>query len=206
MTKEEKEYIEKFGEIPNDYISRVSELLRGNFKRYRGSIINEMNRILNIKWNTIHIIIYLTPKATPRPRYSGQSKIFYVKGASDNRKRFKKFMERENLPLIFTPIRFKCISYFPIPSSMNKLEKVFAEMGLIQPISKPDWDNLGKTYSDMIQEELVLDDALIVDGESKKMYSSKPRIELTISYMDEFDSQFNKNKIESMIHRKDEKK
>ena len=78
---------------------------------------------------------------------------------------------------------------------MNNIEKIAAEMGLIRPISKPDWDNLAKAYCDMIQDLLIYDDALIVEGTSKKFYSVKPRIEVTISYMENHDSQFNKKKI-----------
>ena len=47
----------------------------------------------------------------------------------------------------------------------------------------------------MIQNLLIYDDSLIVEGISKKFYSVKPRIEITLSYMEDFDSQFNKKKI-----------
>ena len=62
-------------------------------------------------------------------------------------------------------------------------------------MSKPDWDNLAKTYSDMIQDVILDDDAYIVEGTSMKYYSWKPRIEITIQYMDDYDSDFNRNKI-----------
>ena len=51
----------------------------------------------------------------------------------------------------------------------------------------------------MIQEQLLLDDSLIIKGVSTKKYSTKPRIEITLFYMDEFDSQFNKKKIQNII-------
>ena len=79
---------------------------------------------------------------------------------------------------------------------MTVYEKIFAELGLIRPIAKPDWDNLGKTYSDMIQGSLLYDDELIVEGISRKFYSMKPRIEISISYMKDIDCKFNKKKIE----------
>ena len=78
---------------------------------------------------------------------------------------------------------------------MSKVEMVLAEMGLIRPISKPDWDNIGKAYCDMIQGFLIYDDSLIIKGMSEKFYSIKPRIEITISYMEDFDSKFNKRKM-----------
>ena len=98
-----------------------------------------------------------------------------------------------------TPCKFKCISYFPIPKSMNDVEKLAAELGFIRPISKPDWDNIGKTYSDAIQGSLLYDDSLIIEGVSKKFYSIKPRIELFIEYMSEHDSMFNFNKMRKKV-------
>ena len=78
---------------------------------------------------------------------------------------------------------------------MSSVDKVLAEMKLIRPVSKPDWDNLGKSYSDMIQGVLLQDDSIIIEGLSRKYYSIKPRVEITIDYMTEFDSKYNENKI-----------
>ena len=61
----------------------------------------------------------------------------------------------------------------------------------------------------MIQNTLIYDDSLIIEGISKKFYSIKPRIEITIKYMEDFDCLFNRKKIMSKIdklnkERKDE--
>ena len=138
----------------------------------------------------------MLPKASPRPRYSSKGHMFYVKGASDNKKIFQEAMKDSDFPIINTPMKFCCTSYLPIPNTMKKHEKILAEMGLIRPISKPDFDNLAKTYSDMIQGIVMTDDALIVEGISRKYYSCKPRIEIIIEYMDEIDSDYNKKKTE----------
>src|SRR5690606_35289138 len=87
--------------------------------------------------------------------------------------------------------------YLPIPSGMSKIDILLAELKLIRPLSRPDWDNFGKTYSDMIQKHLLLEDCLVVDGRVRKFYSLKPRIEIRIIYQDKFDSKFNKRKVES---------
>ena len=121
-----------------------------------------------------------------------------MKGAADNHKRFAKFLKKENIERIETPCTFRVTSYLPTPSSMTKLEKIIAELGLVAPISTPDWDNLGKTYSDMVQNALILNDALIFRGESSKFYSIKPRVEIEISYMTDFDSNYNRKKILNM--------
>ena len=196
MLKMEKEYIQEFGDIPKEYCERIDLLLKeSNLSRYQLSVYTEMKRIHKINWKSFKYTIYLLPKATPRPR-SGKNGIFYVKGASDNKKFFEKnFVNREDIPLITTPTKFACRSYLPIPKSMHPVEKILAEMGFIYPVSKPDWDNLAKAYCDMIQGILLYDDSLVVDGLSQKRYSTKPRIEIEISYMEDYDSQFNKKKI-----------
>lgn len=195
MLKMEKEYNELYGEIPRDSINRIDYLLKDmNLKHTRLKFTEEVQRLTNMKWNKISYTIYLLPKATPRPR-SGRNGIFYVKGASDNKKFFKEYLINQDIPLITTPTKFRCRSFLPIPKSMNSVEKILAELGLIYPISKPDFDNLAKAYCDMIQGTILYDDALVIEGVSEKYYSVKPRIEIEISYMDDYDSSFNKKKI-----------
>ena len=202
MTKMEKEYNDLYGDIPRDYEGRLDYMINQmKLNRLKEPISQYIERIRNIKWKTISYTIYLLPKATPRPR-SGKNGIFYVKGAKDNKKFFEHYIDNGDIQLITTPVKFTCISYLPIPSSMSSIEKIGAELGFVRPISKPDWDNVGKTYCDMIQDLLIYDDSLIIEGVSKKYYSVKPRIEITIKYMEDFDSDFNRKKIERNIGKK----
>lgn len=195
MLKMEKEYNELYGNIPRDSMDRIDFMLKDKkLNRYKLKVYDVIHKIMNIKWKTLSYTIYLVPKATPRPR-SGKNGIFYVKGASDNKKFFQQNLINQDIPLITTPTKFHCVSYLPIPNSMNPVEKICAEMGFIHPVSKPDWDNIGKAYCDMIQDILLYDDSLIIEGTSIKKYSIKPRIEITISYMEDYDSVFNKQKI-----------
>ncbi len=199
MLKMEKEYNELYGNIPGDSLARIDYLLeRSNLKRAKLNVYTEIKRILNINWKKISYTIYLLPKATPRPRTSSKG-IFYVKGASDNKKFFKNYIEDEELPMIVTPCKFHCTSYLPIPKTMNPVEKILAEMGFIYPVSKPDWDNLAKAYCDMIQGLILFDDSLVIEGTSKKLYSIKPRIEISIEFMEDFDSHYNKEKINRKV-------
>lgn len=201
MLKIEKEYEKRYGEISKNSSERIMSLESSFRKNDHNILIDEIKRIKNIKWKRKTFVIYILPKATPRPRL-GVNGTFYVKGAQNNKKIFEKYLLNQNVNMIYTPTKFCCKSYFPIPKGMSRIEKVLAEMGLIRPISKPDWDNVGKSYCDMIQGFLIYDDSLIIEGSSKKYYSTKPRIEITISYMEDFDSQFNKKK---MLKRKGEK-
>lgn len=203
MLKIEKEYRDMYGDIPDQFGARLEYLLTMvNLSRCRQSIFEEIDRIRNIKWIHHDLTINILPKATPRPRASsvnGKHTFFYVKGAADNKKLFKKYMEdnqlNDKIPLIYTPTKFHVKAYFPIPKSMTGVEKVLAELGLIRHIVKPDFDNLVKTYSDMITGIVLYDDAIIVEGSLKKYYSLKPRIEISISYMESFDSSFNERKL-----------
>ena len=204
MKKIEFEYQEKYGDISKDEVTRFYQLMNSIkiTNKYKCHINDIIKKRHDIKWKCIDFIIYLEPKATPRPRINRFTNSFYVQGSKDNRDIFNKFFINENIPMITTPCKFKCVSYLPIPKTMNPIETILAELGLIYPISKPDWDNLGKTYSDMIQNTLLLDDSLIIEGISKKFYSYKPRIEIHMEYMESFDSIYNEEKITKKIERK----
>ena len=192
MKKIEKEYLDEYGNISKDRTKRLSDLIM-TIKDI-DKLEEKINHINNIKWKSINFVIYLVPKATPRPRYNFIKNTFYVSGSKVNKDIFYDYFKHTDIEIVRTPCKFTCITYLPIPKSMNKIEKVLAELGLIRPISKPDWDNLGKTYSDMIQGTLLYDDNLIIEALCKKYYSSKPRIEITLEWMKEMDSNYNKRK------------
>lgn len=195
MLKMERDYEEKYGDIPAGMLDRLDYLLHSfkSNKCLKGQLINRLESCFHRKWKEIRYTIYLLPKATPRPRSTNYG-FFYVKGAGDNKKLFLREINNLGWDMIKTPVRFHCTSYLPIPNSMNNLEKVLAELGFIYPL-RPDFDNLIKTYTDMLKGTLLWDDSIIFEGISKKYYSVKPRIEIRIEYMEDFDSDFNKKKI-----------
>ena len=178
--KKVEEYEISYGNIPEDFNERLVRLMKDlNIKpKDFDNIRSEIERIQNIPKYKIDFTFYFIPKATPRPRNSRFSKVFYVKKDMDYSELFRIFIEEcTDIDFkIVTPSVFTCKTYFPIPSNMTKTEKILAELGLIPYISKPDWDNLGKTYSDMVQKHFILDDSLMYKGEVEKSYSSKPTI------------------------------
>lgn len=194
-----KEYMNKYKDIPNNYKDRLRYIMNSLQIKDKDikNIKERIKYILGINKKSISFVFYFLPKATPRPRYSRFNKSFYVKNAIDYNSVFKEFIEKHtNIDLkITTPCELYCKTFSPIPSSMNKIESILAELGLIKHISKPDGDNLLKSYSDMIQKTLVIDDSLFYKMSIEKYYSFKPRIEITVKYMTEFDSAYNKNKI-----------
>ena len=197
--KPEKEYEKLYGNIPKEYDTRIFGLIDDSRINKRTKITDMIKESLDIRWNIVNFVIYLVPHATPRPRYNFFTHNFYVKEAANNKKRFKKFIDKLDLDMITTPCKFYCSSYFPIPKSMSVGEKILAELGFVRPISKPDWDNIGKSYSDMIQGSLLYDDSLIIEGISKKYYSTKPRVEVQIKYMEGYDCKYNAKKMSKKL-------
>ena len=194
MLKIEKEYLNEYGDIPKDELERFDYLLKDlKLSKSKVSLYDEIKRITNIPWKKLSYTIYLLPKATPRPR-QGKGGVFYVKGAKDNKKIMEKFLLGQDINLITTPIKFICKSYYPIPKSMTPIEKILCEFGFARPMVTPDWDNVAKAYCDMIKGYLIYDDNQVIEGVSSKYYSIKPRIEITIEYMEDFDINYNRRK------------
>ena len=194
-----REYDLTYKDIPEEKDERVHLLLENVRRVTLDAIKKEIDRISSIKWLTREYVFYIVPKATPRPRSTtlkNGKTLFYVKGASDHKQFLEYYLNDEDNTLISTPVKFESKIYQPIPKSMSKVDTVLAELGLIRPITKPDWDNLAKTYCDMIQGLLIKDDRLIVDGSLQKYYSIKPRVEVRLSYMESYDSNFTRKKIE----------
>lgn len=195
LTPQEAEWIEKYGSLPDDpdkLRELASIIKRVDEERYQ----SEKKRIEEMQWHTLNITLPLIPKCTPRPRYSSRNNAFYVKGAAENKKIIKKLIKYNRI--ISTMTYFKIEAYLPTPmSSMKGYEILLAEEGLIRPMITKDWDNLGKTYSDMVQDYLLLNDNIICDGEVEKYFSIRPRVEIHIKYQDDYDSDYNRRRIES---------
>ena len=107
-------------------------------------------------------------------------------GAEDN-KYMKRLLTKDEFKeftkLIYTPCIVDYKAFFKTPSSFNSVEKYLAELGVYTPISKPDWDNIGKKYCDMTNENLWVDDRLVIQGTVEKLYSVLPRVEITIDFL-----------------------
>lgn len=193
-----RDYDKLYKDIPSDPNGRLESLLATlKTKKLKDDLQNLYSYIQSIKWKRQEYVFYILPKATPRPRSTrlpNGKLLFYVKGANDHKQYLKWYLKDEDIELISTPVKFTCRVYLPIPKSMKNVEKICSELGLIRPVGKPDWDNLAKTYCDMIQGTILQDDKLIVEGHLYKYYSTKPRVEVSLSYMETFDCDFNRKK------------
>jgi Holliday junction resolvase RusA-like endonuclease len=77
-------------------------------------------------------------------------------------------------------LKIHVVAYFTIAQSLSKIKKQHMLAGLIRPVKKPDWDNLGKIVSDALNEVAYHDDSAIVDAHVEKFYSDEPRVEVSI--------------------------
>lgn len=195
LTLQERDWIEKYGNLPEDHdalISLIKETHRIDMEQYE----NEKKRICSMKWKEISFSLPIVPKSTPRARYSSLNNVFYVKGAAENKKMIKRIIQVSSI--VSTMTRFRVDCYFPTPTSVMKgYEILLAEEGLIRPMITKDWDNLGKTYSDMVQEYLLINDNIICDGMSNKYFSIRPHVDIFIQYQEDYDSDYNRKRVEN---------
>lgn len=192
-TTEDKDYFEKYGGIPSepdDILKYLQSTLKIDMKKVK----EEAKKIESIPWDEIKITLFVIPRPSPRPRYSFKTSHFYVKNAQENKRFIEKVINNSNI--IYTRTLMETKTFQPQPfSSMNNTEIYLAEMGLIRPMQNPDYDNLAKTYTDMIQGILLLNDNIVTFGSVDKAFSIKPRVEITIKYQLNFDSRFNKRRM-----------
>lgn len=195
MKKIMQDYEEKYGHIPNT-TEEILLYIEDNFRVNKQKVLDDEIYINSLKWKDIEVHLPIIPKPTPRPRYNFATQHFYVTGAGKNKKIIQEFIK--NMDIIYTRTHLTVKTYQPTPiSSMSKNELYLAEKGCICPLQTPDWDNLGKTYSDMLQDILLLNDNIIQIGTVEKYFSLKPRVEIFISYQEDFDSKFNRRRITS---------
>lgn len=195
-----KEYQEKFSSIPKDYLERLAYLYRVYpFKRSDlEQLIKKIDALSQVYWDSITYIFYMNPKSSPRPKLNTKTFTFYVKDAKNFKQVFDDFKEQHSDMdcVISTPCTIETKSYIETPKGMSLQEMMAAELELIHHVNAPDYDNLAKTYTDMVQHTLISNDSIIFRGTSEKFYSILPRIEVTIHFMTAYDCKYNKRSVE----------
>lgn len=194
------EYNAAYNHIPKDYMDRLAWLYREeNFTKDDLEILmSYVDDLAAVEWGEATYIFYMDPHASPRPRLNPNTFTFYVGGAFYNKNIFTKFMELHSNSevVISTPCFMETKAYTKTPSNMSKIEKMAAELEMIYNVNAPDWDNLGKSYCDMVQGAVVSNDSVVVKGEVQKFYSILPRVEVNVKFMTKYDCRFNKSSVE----------
>ena len=200
----QKIYDRLFNNIPRDYNERLewlsNKLLLNSVKM--DTIVGKYNTMKErLYFKRFFIVLYEIPEGSPRPRFRLVNRknlrnmaianpnfihVYSPVGAEDN-KYMKRLLTKDEFKeftkLIYTPCIVDYKAFFKTPSSFNSVEKYLAELGVYTPISKPDWDNIGKKYCDMTNENLWVDDRLVIQGTVEKLYSVLPRVEITIDFL-----------------------
>ena len=184
-----------------------------------------MNAIIEKKRNmesvldyyTFKIVLYEDPEGAMRPRFRliNRSNIanaaiaspnfvhVYSPNAANDSRFLHRLLENE-LPImnqfVQTPCQMCINTYHKMPSYFSQIDTVLAEIGLHRQYNKPDWDNIGKKYSDMFNANVWLDDQMVQDGEVHKYYSILPRVEIFVQYLNYCTNHYQYDRI---INRKD---
>ena len=217
--QKQQQYQAKYSDIPLDYQERLAwmydkykltEKNQENILRLRDQMLNQFY------YTTINIVLYEEPEGAKRPRARiNRSNVssaarasefihIYSPGASENNNYMRKLVSDQDFiqldQLICTPCDVCFTAYFKTPSYFNKEEIFLAELGLINPLTKPDHDNIAKLYSDMYNSTVWIDDALTIHGETYKCYSILPRVEIRLMYLNMV---YTKHQYNNIINRRD---
>lgn len=194
MNKLVEEYDGLYAHLPNTD-KELEDYIREKYKVNQDKVDKMKDDIIGLDWKKIHLILPIIPKPTPRPRYTSKGHM-YVKGAAEHKQFFQAILDEHDI--IFTTTKIDIDVYLPIPtSSMNSSEILLAQQGFIRPIGGGDWDNIAKTYCDMMQGVLISNDNIIIEGSLRKWYSIKPKVKISLMYQENFDSKYNKRKVTS---------
>lgn len=158
----------------------------------------KLDKILNEReYETIQIIFFEYPMKTERPRKAGWK--IYSPNAAENHAYFEKAWKKviNEFRLINTPAEIEIKAYLEMPSAVKPDEVLLFESGVLDVLETPDYDNIGKCYTDMLKDVLVIDDDLFHTGIIRKYYSVIPRVEVRITYLKQHESEFIYKKIKS---------
>lgn len=176
-----------------DYIARQK-----NPDKIIGKAREKALRIIDQReYESIHILMYEYPFKTDRPRtYRGHT---WSPNAAENKEYFKRALKKINrtLKLINTPGEIELVAYLEMPTRVPPDEVILFETRLLKPVDKPDYDNVGKCYTDMFTWILTTDDDIFWRGEIRKYYSLLPRVDITVRYVRKHESDYIYNKLKS---------
>ena len=215
------EYEQKFSHIPIDYKARLDwlydELHITEKDAYR-ILARRTEMLSKLAYQTVNIILFEIPEGSPRPRFRLVNRsnlsnmalsnpnfvhVYSLTGHEDNvfMKRLMTQQEFDGLDhIICTPCNVEINAYLKTPGYLNRENTILAEIGMIRPITKPDWDNIEKKYSDMFNKNVWLDDTLVIDGSIHRYYSVLPRIEIRLMFLNHL---YTKQQYNSIVNRAD---
>lgn len=159
----------------------------------------KLEKILDQRtYKSIEITMYENPMQTHRPRTTQYGSI-YSPNAAENHKYFEKAIKSviKTLKLINTPAEITVEAYMEMPTNVKPDEVILFEAKVLYPIDKPDYDNIGKCYTDILSDIIITDDDIFYSGEIRKYYSVLPRVVIRISCLAAHESDYVYKKLKS---------
>lgn len=216
-----KLYEQNYSDIPRDYMERLAWM----YDKYHMTV-SKSAHILKIKnemlstckfHKEVLIVLYEEVEGSPRPRaryvnkanitnsakqYPGFIQVYSLTGASD-RQFMKKMINNEEFDELDKLLCYPCFveydAYIKTPKSFTSTDTYLAELGLIRPLCKPDFDNIAKKYSDMYNGNVWIDDSLVVEGTVRKYYSILPRVEIRLKWLNMLYNKYQYNSISKRV-------
>ena len=191
ITREDAEYEQMFGKIPNDQLGRIAYILGSKVdnERLQKEIEKKARELKRIRHKECSFTMWKIVKPSARPRHTDRGGFIqtYVPRAKENGNWFEGFFDGTDLPIISTPCAIDIDIYEKTPSSFRMRDAVLAEMQLIRPCKRTgDVDNYAKTILDMIQHGMLAEDALVYKTEINRYYSVKPHADVRIRYLEKW--------------------
>lgn len=131
---------------------------------------------------TRHVIVELlgVPVAKGRPRFwNGRCVTPPKTRAYERDLQYAARLAMHGHPPIPGPLKVEVLAAFPVPQSWPKNKQTRAIAGIIRPTTRPDWENIAKVL-DAFNGVVWLDDAQVVQGSVRKVYSVEPRLRVEV--------------------------
>ncbi|MDR3243444.1 MAG: RusA family crossover junction endodeoxyribonuclease [Elusimicrobiota bacterium] len=137
----------------------------------------------------INFTVWGEPTAKGRPRFARRGKFIttYTPQKTMNAENDFKLQSLKYKPVkpLDLPIAIEIRVFRSIPASWSVKKQFEANRGTIKPITKPDCDNYTKLILDAMNQIFFRDDSQIVRLQVEKAYSCSPRIEISMTELED---------------------
>lgn len=177
---------------PEQTLQRYFDLRGWGYKKAQAKAKKKLEKILaEREYETIRIIMYEYPMKTDRPRSTNDGHI-YSPNASSNHSYYEKAIRKvcDHIKLINTPTEIEIDAYLEMPAQVKPDEVILFESKVLDIQDMPDYDNIGKCYTDIQKLVTLLDDDQVHVGIVRKYYSVLPRVEIRITYLKKHESDY----------------
>jgi Holliday junction resolvase RusA-like endonuclease len=126
------------------------------------------------------------PVGKGRPRFTRTGHTYTPKKTTDYEKAVREAF-RDAHPghePLEGPLSMEVYAFFSVPKSWPAKKREDALCGKLLPTGKPDASNVLKAVEDALNGYAYKDDSLITDPSVQKRYSSRPRVEVSITTME----------------------